>query len=581
MENEAPSAEQLIPDIEKRKSSLKNFLFGWVKDDYDRYMILVLIAAFIIRVMVYMQTKTQAIWWDAGDYIASAKRWGLGLDTIDIWYYRRGFLWPLIESAFFRVGLGELSIRFLVILLSVGIVFVTYQLISMMFNKKLGLLTSIGVTFSWVFLFFSGRPLTNLPATFFFLSAIYFFWKGYMENKGKKYFILFGLFYACACLVRMQYLMFSFAFLAMAIVKEKWKFIKNKWLWLSILIFIIIFIPQMVMHNSFFGNPVTDLAAYYLGIEGISETGEIGGVEESGISNLHVYFTNLPYILDGNQAGYSSLFVISPIYILFIIGFLLFFVDLFLGFDKIFKSYEMQKRFFIFFFIAFSLIFLGYIAPHLEQRYAMPTIPFLFFIAVYPFIFLGSILRNKFNMKQRTILIISIAVLILALVPNYNFGFDLIESKKTSYIQVKQAGEWIKANSEPGDIIIGGSLPQLSYYSERTVYPFSLAYRRDIERSDEAGLNRFILENRPKYLSISVLEPEQPWMFAYPNRHQAALTPVQAYGPQEQPILIIYRFNYSPEGIAVLEANSKSSEEPDLPTEIILQNNTNSQNINT
>ena len=408
MENKVPTAEQLVPDIEKRKKSLKNFLTGWIKDDYDRYLVGVLIVAFIIRMLVYMQTKHQAIWWDAADYLASAKRWGLGLNTIDIWYYRRGFLWPLIESSFFRIGLGELSIRFLVILLSVGIVFVTYQLISMMFNKKLGLLTSIGVTFSWVFLFFSGRPLTNLPATFFFLTAVFFFWKGYMENRGKKYFILFGLFYACACLIRMQYLMFSFAFLAMAIVREKWKFILNKWLWISILIFAIIFIPQMAMHNSYFGNPITDLAAYYLGIEGISETGEIGGVEESGFSNLHVYFTNLPYILDGNQAGYSSLFVMSPMYILFILGFFLFFIDLFLGFDKIFKNYEMQKRFFILFFIVFSLIFLGYIAPHLEQRYAMPTIPFLFLIAIYPFILLGSFLKNKFKLKQRTIIIIYI-----------------------------------------------------------------------------------------------------------------------------------------------------------------------------
>ena len=50
-----------------------------------------------------------------------------------------------------------------------------------------------------------------------------------MENRGKKYFILFGLFYACACLIRMQYLMFSFAFLAMVIIKEKWKFILNEY----------------------------------------------------------------------------------------------------------------------------------------------------------------------------------------------------------------------------------------------------------------------------------------------------------------------------------------------------------------
>ena len=576
MENEVPTAEQLVPDIKKRKKSLKNFLTGWIKDDYDKCLVGVLIVAFIIRMLVYMQTKHQAIWWDAADYLASAKRWGLGLNTIDVWYYRRGFLWPLIESSFFRIGLGELSIRFLVILLSVGIVFVTYQLISMMFNKKLGLLTSIGITFSWVFLFFSGRPLTNLPATFFFLTAVFFFWKGYMENRGKKYFILFGLFYACACLIRMQYLMFSFAFLAMVIIKEKWKFILNKWLWASILIFAIIFIPQMVMHNSYFGNPITDLAAYYLGIKGISETGEIGGVEESGFSNLHVYFTNLPYILDGNQAGYSNLFVISPMYLLFILGFFLFFIDLFLGFDKIFKNYEMQKRFFILFFIVFSLIFLGYIAPHLEQRYAMPTIPFLFFIAIYPFILLGSFLKSKFKMKQRTIMIISIIILIMALVPNYNFGFDLINSKKASYQEVKLAGEWVKANSNPEDIVISHSHPQITYYSERSNYPSGLNYRRDIPVGTRDEFIKFVIKERPKYLIISVFERHTDWIYPFPNEFPKLLTPAKLYGSQEQPVLVIYRFDYNEVALAKLRASIKTPAKTITPPEIILQNNTNS-----
>jgi 4-amino-4-deoxy-L-arabinose transferase-like glycosyltransferase len=573
MENEAPTAEELVPDIEKRKNSIKNFFIGWIKDDYDRYLILVLITAFIIRVMVYMQTKYQAVWWDAADYLASAKRWGLGLDIIDMWYYRRGLLWPLIESLFFRIGLGELSIRFLVVLLSVGIVFVTYQLISMMFNKKLGLLTSIGITFSWVFLFFSGRPLTNLPATFFFLLAIYFFWKAYMINKGKKYFILFGLFYALACLVRMQYLMFSFIFLAMGIVKQKWRFIFNKWLWLSILIFAIIFIPQMVMHNSHFGNPITDLVQYYIGIEGLSETGEIGGVAESKLSDLKNYFTNLPYILDGNQAGYSNLLVISPLYILFIIGFFLFFIDLFLGFDKIFKSYEMQKRFFIFIIITFGLAFLGWIASHLEQRYAMPIIPFLFFIAIYPFIFLDSFLRNKFKMKQRTIMIISIIILIIALVPNYNFGFDLIDSKKASYQEVKLAGEWIKANSEPSDIIISHSHPQITYYSERSNYPSGLNYRRDIPVGTREEFIEFIISDRPKYLILSVFERHTEWIYPFPNEFPELLTPVKLYGSQEKPVLVIYRFDYSNEALSKLRLNIGTTEEI-TESKLILQNNT-------
>ncbi len=544
---EKPTAEELIPDtipdsIEKRKKYLKNFLTKWVKNDYDKLFILVLIAAFIIRIIIYTKTNDQAIWWDAADYLSNAKRWGLGLDTIDTWYYRRGFLWPLLGALFFKIGLGELSIRFFVVLLSTGIVLATYLLISEMFNRRLALLTSIAVTFSWVFLFFTGRPLTNLPSTFFFLFALLFFWKGYIKNKGAKFFILFGMFYAFACLTRMQYLMFAPSFVVLAFVKEKLAFLKNKYLWLSILVFVIIFIPQLIIHNAHFGNPVLDLTTYYLGIGG-SKTGEVG-VELAQTSDLFLYINNLPYILDANQQGYNSLFVLSPIYLLFIAGFFLFFIDLFLGFDKIFKNPLIQKKFFILFLITSTILFLGYMAPQLEQRYIMPIIPFLFLIVIYPFFIANSFLKKKFNIETKTIIIILSIILIVILIPNYKFGFSLIDSKKSSYQEVKLAGEWIKQNSNPEDIVIGSGLPQLTYYSERSVYPFELSYRRDIPRLGEDDLDKFILENKPKYMVLSAYQVEEPWATNYPQKHSDLLVPIKAFGPNNQPVVIIYWFNH-------------------------------------
>ena len=179
MENEAkiPVETQIITNqIEQRKNYVKNFLLRSVKEDYDKYFIITILIALILRIMVFIETKTQPIWWDAADFLSTAKRWGLGLNIIDMWYYRRGLLWPLIESLFFKVGLGEISIRVLIVFLSTGIIIVTYLLISELFNKKIALLTSIGVTFSWVYLFFSGRPMTEIPSSFFLLTAILFFW---------------------------------------------------------------------------------------------------------------------------------------------------------------------------------------------------------------------------------------------------------------------------------------------------------------------------------------------------------------------------------------------------------------------
>ena len=399
-----PSAEQLIfnhtQNTQKEKQeNIKHLLFGWIQDSYDKLFLLIFLVALIIRILVYLKTNDQVLWWDAADYMASAKRWaGINPNLIDMWYYRRGFLWALIGTLFFAIGIGEIGMRILVVLLSTGIVFVSYFLISEMFNKKLALLTSLGITLSWVFLFFTGRLLTEIPATFFLLTSLIFFWKGYMKNQGIKYFILFGIFAALTVLTRMQYLMFVIPILLLALVREKHKIFVNKKLWISIIIFLIILIPHFILYNKHFGNPILDLTNYYLGIEGVSKTGEVG-VELAKTSDLFLYINNLPYILDANQKGYSSLFVISPIYLLFIIGFFLFFIDLFLGFDKIFSNDTIQKKFFILSFIVLSFLFLGYMAPQLEQRYIMPVIPFLFFIAVYPFYYITGFLKEKINPK--------------------------------------------------------------------------------------------------------------------------------------------------------------------------------------
>lgn len=76
------------------------------------------------------------------------------------------------------------------------------------------------------------------------------------------------------------------------------------------------------------------------------------------------------------------------------------------------------------------------------------------------------------------------------------------------------------------------------------MYPYHLASRRELKKQDEEALNQFVLEKRPKYYSISVLEKEQQWAYDYPQKHQDILTPVQVYPPDRQPILVIYEFHY-------------------------------------
>jgi 4-amino-4-deoxy-L-arabinose transferase-like glycosyltransferase len=517
--------EETEKAVDERKEKIKNKLFSWIEDYYDKIFIVVLIAAILIRFLIFLKTLDQALWYDGASYLATAKNWGLGLNIEDIWYYRRGFLFPLFYALFFKLGLGESSIRFTMILFSAGIVFVSYFLIKEMFNKELALFASAGLTMSWIFLFFTGRILTDIPAAFFLLTSLYFFWKGYVLEKGNKFSYLFGLFFALACLTRMQTLMFAPVFLVIVFLKNKFQMFKNKSLWITALIFLIILSPHFIIYYQHYGNPVTDILGHYFGIEGVSKN----DVVPRTASSLFNYVKDLPYILNGTSTMFSG---INVLFIVFLIGIILFFYDLLLGFDKLFKNSDIQKKLFIFLWILVPFLVLGYITDYVEHRYISACMPFIILIAVYPLSkFNDFFLKYLKNKKFVTILIL--AILIIIFLPSYNWANSLVENKKTSYLEVKQAGLWLKENSNLEDKIFTASQPQIEYYSERSSYTINF---------NKTEFEKDVKELNPKYLILSIFENHDPWMYAYPQEHNDTLIPVQAYQQQGQPVLIIYEF---------------------------------------
>ncbi len=537
--------EKKIEDVlETRKNKLNHFLFGWVKDNYDKIFLSILLLAFIIRIWVFFKTMNQPLWWDEADYLSAAKRWGLGLNIRDIWYYRRGFLFPLASSLFYMAGLGELGIRVLEVLLSTGFILVSYFLIAKMFDKKLALLSCIGLTFSWILLFFGGRVLTDVPAAFFILLSFLLFWNGYVLKKGDKYIYFSLAIFALAVLVRMQSLMMAPAFLAIVFPKEKFAMFKNKKLWIAFSIFLVIFIPQVILYYNHYGNPISDIASHYLGIgQKAAETGD-ERVISFAILN---YVFDLPYVMTGSH-DMTNLYAMTMFYLL-LIGAVYFFIDLLFGFDKIFKNEELQKRFFVLFFLICIFLVMGYIGSvsYVEQRYLSVGLPFLFLIAVYPLVKLEGILEKTLKTSKTSSSIIVVLLLLLLLIPSFNLANGMIESKKTSYLEVEQAGMWIRDNSNQSDIVISDSLPQMTYYSERSTYPFDPGYKsREFAKytPDLDGFVNFVNDYKPRFMVLSIFESTPDWAKTFPQTHQNLLTPIQVYKQGDKPVLIIYQFNY-------------------------------------
>jgi len=501
-------------EVEKRKNKLKNLCFGWIKDNYDKVFLAVLIAAFVLRMYIFFQTMNQPLWWDEADYLSTAKRWGLGLDIRDIWYYRRGFLFPLIGALFFKLGIGEIAMRFLEVLFSTGIVAVSYSIISKMFNKKLALFASVCLTASWILLFFTGRLLTDIPAAFFLLLSLLFFWKGYVLKEGNKFLYLFGACFALAVLTRMQSLMLAPPFLIYILLKEKLKFFKNKQLWITLGIFLLFLVPYLIFYSMHYGNPVLDLASHYLGIESASHPVASGNVRAFSLA-MFKYFV-------GDNGDGLSYMMYFPMFILLLIGIIYFLGDLIIGLDKIQKDDVLKNKFFVVLWILSLFLIMGYIGSvsYVEQRYITAALPFLFLIAVSPLIFVEKLLAKYLKLNKKVIFALLFAVLILCMVPNFIWSNNLVEGKLTSYSEIRQAGELIKADSNPGDIVMSNSLPQITYYSERSTYPFD-PLGEGKARGDksllnysegEAGFYEFVKDKKPKYIAASLFESDPEWI---------------------------------------------------------------------
>ena len=141
-----------------------------------------------------------------------------------------------------------------------------------------------------------------------------------------------------------------------------------------------------------------------------------------------------------------------------------------------------------------------------------------------------------------------IILFFVAFIPNLTWANQLIENKKMSYYELKPAGEWIKENSQPGDLVLTNSFPQISYYSERKVATFEDCYNspeaHNLTGCSEEEFYEFVEDVRPRFLVWSVFQFHTDWIVNY-IQNNSIWIPVQAYAQGEQPVLIIYEADYS------------------------------------
>jgi len=491
-----------------------------LKNKKDLALILILIIAFVLRIIYF--NINSAIWWDEAEYIVMAKDFAFSPAWAD-WNAVRPLLLPMIWAVFFKIGLGETSIRFFTEFLpSFALVLLIYLLGTEIYNKKIGLISSFIYSMFWLSLFLTGRLLTDQISILFAFLSVYYFWKGYIKKQKNLYIYLSGIFMIVGILFRFPTGVIVVPPILFLLVRDRLNVIKNKQIWYSILSVIILLVPYVIWNLVKFGSPFPAFKFY---------------VVNEATSAIHQFSSPAYYILQ-----YTLLYLESLFLAFFLLGFVLILINVVFGFDMIIKqeNKKYNKDFFILLWILIPFLFFIFIYKYAEPRYLLMTIaPILFvtskgILAVYDYI-------KKYN-KQIAVVILFV-ILIFGAFQQYNHTKQIVDAKKDTYLQIKQAALWIKDNTPPDTKVhITANQMEFLAYAER-------------KTSNGVGNNETDFYERmktldPDYLIVSYWYQKEvaypDWFISILQNNPERYQPIGAYFMNEEktiPGAIILKIN--------------------------------------
>ena len=483
--------------------------------DKNSNLLIAVILVFALILRLKYLTINQAVWYDEAEYLSVAKNWAFNLTSYQLHYVRPPFI-PFIMAIMYKIGFGELGMRVLMLIFSMTGVIFTYLVGKEIFNKWVGIISSFLMSVFYVNLFYTARILTDLPSTTLWLISMWLFWKGVIRKQSKWYVWLLGPSLVAGVLIRFPLGLIIFIFLLYLIVAEGFGFLKNKNLWIGVSAAVVCFVPYSIWYYQTYSKiPILGPLGFY-----------------GAFSQLSSYIRLTPIVFQSPIPGLvniSSYFGHSLL-LLLIIGILITLFNLIVGYDILRKDESLKKNILILLWIIIPFIFFAFLAGQIaEDRYLSYIYPATFFIISLVLVKIYNLIR-KFNLIPA--LGVVLLILILSAVAQIGYADRIIKIKSTSYIQFREAGSWIKENSNQSDKIIAAGEPQLNYYSERNV----IYWPEDYE------IDEFIKNNKDvRYIVLSSLERTSEWTYSWPQENQDKVVPVKAYtDSQQKPILIIY-----------------------------------------
>ncbi|HLC58158.1 MAG TPA: glycosyltransferase family 39 protein [Candidatus Nanoarchaeia archaeon] len=519
--------------LEERKEKLK----AWFKDKHNLVFLIILLAAFIIRLYFFIQTYNQPVWWDEGEYLSMAKSFAYGI-KFDF-NPQRPPLYPALAAFLYLFNASEAVVRFLLALLpSLGLVIITYYLVKSLYNEKIALITASLIAFYWDILFNTTRFHTDNLALLFGLLSIFVFWKYYVKEKNSKIIWLSGVFLALGFMTRPSTALIGAAFFIYLLLTENYKIVLKKELWLILLGFLIALAPLVLWNLHQFSTPLAQTSGYVT-------PASLEQKSQHPITwNL---FTIFPISLMPNNS-YLGLIL----FVFFFIG-LATFLNLILGFDIVLKnkSKELNQDLLLvlLLIIPFSyFLFIERPVYGFEPRWLLIPVFSAFLIISKGFSKLDELLNKHIKFSGAIITIL----LVISIIPQVTYANTIISEKKESYLQVKEAALWLKQHTSLGEQLYTQSATQTNYYSERYSRGMPGTYEEFVKEQEK---------NHARFFVVSMFEKHSEWTYTYPQQHPEEFTPVQVYMLNEQqPALMIYQ--YTPKSNPKITSEKNSTTQP-------------------
>ncbi|MBI5224913.1 glycosyltransferase family 39 protein [Candidatus Micrarchaeota archaeon] len=395
------------------------------------------IAGFLLS--TYTTSGNAAFWWDEAEYGILAKGVTSGFFSyFGAASYRPPFL-PVYDSIFAAL-FGKFGTSLIIPLFSFLSIASVYMIGKRMFDFKTGVIASLMLMLSTLYVFYSGRFLTEIPGIFFSAISIYFFYNAF-ENGRKRDFLLLAIFTACSFMVFYRFSMMMVSFGVFALLCRPRKIFENiQGIAIALGALLALLFPLLLYSNSYFGSPI--------------------GLFSSS------YTAQQPEPLDWFIQLSSHIFSNTNVLILLVLSIL---------YAAIFGKRELKylAMLNVIVFISASILL-----NHKEDRYLMPMFP-VAFLAIGAFssqlitnaIHAAKSFNTAGNRGEISAIKVFAAIIAIALIYNATFAnlpaaFSLYDSKKASFGDVKMAAVFLRDNSNPSDIIISDS-PTAIYHSER------------------------------------------------------------------------------------------------------------------